>query len=125
MAVLWDSGADLRDYLPIVQSDPGLTASVLRAANSGFVPPTSPMLTAEDALTQIGVETAKEIVTAAVARSEYEDLAKSDVHLDDFWSCQIAVALLTECFSLADDAPPEEQRAAFSAGLMHQTGRLA
>jgi HD-like signal output (HDOD) protein len=125
MAVLWDADADVADYLPIVQSDPSLTASVLRAANATFVPPTLPMLTAEDALTQIGVEAAKEIVAAACTRSEYEDLARSDVHLDDFWSWQLAVGLLTECLALADDAPAEERRAAFTAGLMHQVGRLA
>lgn len=125
MAVLWDSDADIGDYLPIVQSDPSLTASVLRAANAAFVPPAVPILTADEALTQIGVDTAKEIVAAACTRSEYEDLARSDVHLDDFWSWQLAVGLLTECFALADEAPAEERRAAFTAGLMHQVGRLA
>ena len=103
---------------------PGLTASVLRAANAMFVSLAGLILNAEEVLAQIGVKTAKEIVTAACARSEYEGLARSDVHLDDFWSWQLAVALLSKCFALADEAPPEEQRSVFSAGLMHQVGRL-
>lgn len=103
---------------------PGLTASVLRAANAMFVSLAGLILNAEEVLAQIGVKTAKAIVTAACARSEYEGLARSDVHLDDFWSWQLAVALLSKCFALADEAPPEAQRSAFSAGLMHQVGRL-
>lgn len=125
MAVLWSPNADLRDLLSIVEGDPGLTASVLRAANSSFVAPTGPIRVASVALQRIGVDAATQLVTAAFTRSEFENLPRSDVHFEDYWAWQLAVALLSEAFCLADGRPEDETEAAFSVGLMHQVGRLA
>jgi HD-like signal output (HDOD) protein len=125
MAVLWDGGASVRDFLSIIEGDPALTASVLRAANSSFAAPTGPIRTAAQALDRIGVDAAHQIVSAAFARSEFENLTRSDVHFDDYWSWQLAVALLSECFALADRRPADEIESAFTIGLIHQVGRLA
>jgi len=125
MAVLWSTNADLRDFLSIVEGDPGLTASVLRAANSSYAAPTGPILTAAGALERIGVDAARQIVTAAFTRAEFENLPRSDVHFEDYWAWQLAVALLTECFCLNDRRPAAELEAAFTAGLLHQVGRIS
>lgn len=125
MAVLWSPNADLRDLLSIVEGDPGLTASVLRAANSSFSAPTGPIRTAAVALDRIGADATQQIVTAALTRSEFEHLTRSDLHFDDFWSWQLAVALLAEAFCLHDRRPADEVEAAFTVGLLHQVGRLS
>ncbi len=125
VAVLWNPNADLRDFASIVESDPALTASVIRAAYSSFATPAGPVRTASAALERIGVEGARHIVTAAFTRSEFEHLTNSDVHLEDFWSWQLAVGLLAECFCLVDGRPRDELEAAFTAGLIHQVGRLS
>jgi len=125
MAVLWSPSADLRDLLSIVEGDPGLTASVLRAANSSFSAPTGPIRTAPAALDRIGADAAQQIVSAAFSRAEFENLTRSDVHFEDYWSWQLAVALLTEAFCLYDQRPTDEIESAFTAGLLHQVGRLS
>ena len=125
MAVLWGTNPDLRDLLSIVEGDPGLTASVLRAANSSFSAPTGPIRTAPVALDRIGPDATQQIVTAAFTRSEFEHLTRSDLHFEDFWSWQLAVALLTEAFCLHDARSADDQESAFTAGLLHQVGRLS
>lgn len=125
MAVLWNPSADLRDFISIVEGDPGLTASVLRATRASFAAPSGPIGTAAGALDQIGIEATRQIVTAAFTRSEFEHLNRSDVHLEDFWTWQLAVGLLAECFCLADRRPAAEVESAFTVGLIHQVGRLS
>lgn len=125
MAVLWSPNPDLRDLLSIIEGDPGLTASVLRAANSSFAAPTGPIRTAAASLDRIGVDATQQIVTAAFTRSEFEHLTRSDLHFEDFWSWQLAVALLAEAFSLHDGRPAGEVESAFTVGLLHQVGRLS
>jgi HD-like signal output (HDOD) protein len=125
MGVLWNPNADLRDMLSIVEGDPGLTASVLRAASTSFSAPSGPIRTASEAIEHLGVSGVQQIVTAAFARAEFDNLGRSDVHLEDFWLYQLAVGLLAECFCLVDQRPPDETDSAFTAGLIHQVGRLA
>lgn len=125
MAVLWSPRPDLRDLLSIVEGDPGLTASVLRAANSSFAAPTGPIRTAAAAVDRIGVDATQQIVTGAFTRSEFEHLTRSDLHFEDFWSWQLAVALLTEAFCLHDGRSADDVESAFTVGLLHQVGRLS
>ena len=125
MAVLWSPAPSVADLLSIVEGDPALTASVLRAANSSFAPPTGPILDAPAAIERLGVDATQQLMTAAFTRAEFEHLTRSDLHFDDLWSWQLAVALLAELFSLHDRRPAEETAAAFTAGLLHQVGRLS
>lgn len=123
--MLWSPNPDLRDLLSIIEGDAGLTASVLRAANSSFSAPTGAIRTAAVALDRVGVDAAKQIMTAAFTRSEFENLHRSDLHFEDYWSWQLVVALLTEAICLVDGRPADELEAAFTAGLLHQVGRLS
>ena len=125
MVLLWNPDADLRDFLAVIESDPGLTASVLRAANSALSSPVEPVTTARNAIVRIGLEGARQITVAALTRSEFDGLDESGLDSDEVWRWLLAVALLTEAFATHDGAEPDELTTAFTAGLLHQIGRLA
>ena len=125
MVLMWNPDADLRDFLAVIEGDPGLTASVLRAANSASSAPAEPIITARNAIVRIGLEGVRQIMVAALARSEFGSLEESGLDPEEVWRWLLAVGLLTEAFATHDGADPDELMAAFTAGMLHQIGRLA
>lgn len=125
MVLLWNQGADLQDFLSVIEGDPALTASVLRAANSALSAPVEPVITARNAIVRIGLEGTRQITVAAMARAEFDGLDESGLDADDLWRWLLAVALLTEAFATHDGVSAPELQTAFTAGLLHQVGRLA
>lgn len=125
MVLLWNPQAELRDFLAVIEGDPGLTAGVLRAANSAHSAPVEQVSTARNAIVRIGLEASRAITVAALSRAEFERLDESGLEPDRFWHWLLAVGLLTESFATHDGLPPEELGAAFTAGLLHQVGRLS
>lgn len=125
LAVLLNPDADVRDFLTVIEGDPGLTASVLRASNSAFSAPREPIASARDAIVRIGLDASRQITSAAIMRAQFEHVEDSGLNVDAFWRRQLAVGLLTEASALQDRLPPEGARSAFTAGLLHRIGRLA
>ena len=125
MVLLWNPQAELRDFLAVIEGDPGLTAGVLRAANSAHSAPVEQVFTARNAIVRIGLEAARGITVAALTRAEFERLDESGLDPDRFWRWLLTVGVLTESFATHDGRPPEELQAAFTAGLLHQVGRLS
>jgi len=125
MVLLWNPQAELRDFLAVIEGDPGLTAGVLRAANSAHSAPVEQVSTARNAIVRIGLAAARDITVAALTRAEFERLDESGLDPDLIWRWLLAIGLLAESFAVHDGLPPEEHQAAFTAGLLHGVGRLS
>lgn len=125
MAVLWSPRAGIRDFLSVIEGDPALTASVLRASNSAYSAPRDPIHSTRDAIVRIGLDATRQITSAAVMRSQFEQLEQSELNVPAFWRRQLAVGLLVEDFARHDQRPSDEVSSAFVAGLLHRVGRLA
>lgn len=125
MVLMWNPEAGLRDFLAVIEGDPGLTAGVLRAANSAHSAPVEQVSTARNAIVRIGLEAARGITIAALTRAEFERLDESGLDPDQVWHWLLAIGLLAESFAMHDGLAPEECQAAFTAGLLHQVGRLS
>lgn len=125
MVLLWNPQAQLRDFLSVIEGDPGLTAGVLRAANSAASAPVEPVSTARNAIVRIGLEAARGITVAVLTRAEFDRFDESGLDPEKFWRWLLAVGLLAESFATHDGGTPEELQAAFTAGLLHQVGRLS
>ena len=124
MAVLWNPRADIRDFLTVIEGDPALTSSVLRAANSAYSAPRDPIHSARHAIVRIGLESTRQITSAAVMRSQFEQLEQSGLNVPAFWQRQLVVGLLVEDLARHDQRPSDEVSSAFVAGLLHRVGRL-
>lgn len=118
--MLWNPDATLREIASVVAVDPAMTAQVLRAANSVLSAPVDRIGTAHDAVVRLGFNTVKGLVEAAVMESQFRDLEGLPLDADEAWRYSLACAILAE--ALADEALAP---LAFTAGLLHDIGRLA
>lgn len=120
LLVLWNPDATLREVAAVVAVDPAMTAQVLRAANSVLSAPVDRISTAHDAVVRLGFDTVKRLIEAAVIESQFRDLEGLPLDADEAWRYSLACAILAE--ALADEALAP---LAFTAGLLHDIGRLA
>lgn len=114
---------DPHEVTAIVRSDPALAAAVMRAANSAWSAPRAAVRTVERAVIRIGPRETLQIVGAAVLSCTFEDLEHAGLDVDEVWRHVIACGLLTELL-VEDDATRDVRAAAYSAGLLHDIGRL-
>ncbi len=106
-----------------IQRDPGLSAQLLRVANSAFYGLSRKISSIRRAVITLGHKTTKQIVTIASLISklgrEHEEV-KFD--LKDFWGHSLWVAHAAQ--SLARQTRTGDPEEHFSAGLMHDIGKL-
>lgn len=121
LQILADEDAGLRGLFEAVERDPGLTAKVLRTANSTFFGQARTVDTVERAVLVLGCAMVRSIaVSAAVFDRVGERLPASVV--DRIWHHSLATA--TTARLLATRTKLGDRDDAFTAGLLHEAGRL-
>ncbi|MDA0269742.1 MAG: HDOD domain-containing protein [Chloroflexi bacterium] len=121
LILLMNPDAPLDGFVAIVEGDPSLTLSVLRAANSVASSPIAAIRSAREAVIRLGLAQVRQIVTTAVLRSEFDDVDRAGVDTDEMWRHLLGTAVLAEAAAPAGPAA----ETAFVAGLLHDIGRLA
>ena len=121
MLVLWNPEATLQDFRSVVEGDPVLTAAVLRSANSASSAPLDGVRTTSAAIVRIGLAELRRITSAALLRGEFDGLQGARLSVTEFWRHLLATGLLAE----AACTPAEESGSAFTAGLLHDIGRMS
>lgn len=121
LAMLSNHNASIAELAAVMESDPALTAAVLRAANSAAHAPLSPITTANDAIVRVGLLLTRRIVAGAALGKSFESLGRSGIDTDELWRYVVACALLADATAWTDGPRTE----AFTAGLLHPIGRLA
>ncbi len=121
MLVLWNPDATVSELSAVVEGDPALTAAVLRAANAAASSPRERVITAQEAVVRIGFQSVHQLLAGAVLASQFVKLEDSWLRTGELWRHLIAVGLLAE----AGASSAAERRIAFTAGLLHDIGRLA
>ena len=125
MAVLWNPRAELREFVSIVESDPAHGAMLLRAANSARYAAADPIRSVRVATVRIGLDAARQLISSAMLRPQFETLAQAGLNVPALWERQLAVGLLVRDFAQHDRRPEDEIGSAFATGLLHSVGRLA
>lgn len=121
LLVLMNPDAALEDYLSVVEGDPALTTAVLRAANSAMSGSVRRIVDAAEGVVRLGTSAVRHLISATVVRSRFASVEASDIDADELWRHVLACALLSEA-QTDDEAAGRE---AFTAGLLHDLGRLA
>lgn len=119
--ILDDENAGLRDLFGAIERDPGLTAKLLRTANSSFFGQARTVDSVERAVTVLGVAMVRSLaVSVAVFHSVGDSLAAAAV--DKIWHHSLATA--TTARLLATRTKLGDHDDAFTAGLLHDAGRM-
>lgn len=106
----------------ILSSDQALTAKLLRLANSAYYGYSRRIATVRDAVVLLGYREVKSIAMAASIMDLFAARLRGPFNLDLFWGHSVAVAVV--CEALAKETGLAVAEEAFTAGVMHDIGKL-
>jgi HD-like signal output (HDOD) protein len=105
----------------VVETDPALTAAVMRLANSAVSSPLTRVRTAREAIVRVGVTEARRVTLGVALAGAFRGIDGSQIDEDEMWRHLIASAVLADAAAWGTIYQAE----AFTAGLLHDLGRLA
>lgn len=119
MAELDSDDPNPRKISEAVATDPGLTARMLKLANSAFFGLTREISSVQDAVNILGFNHVRTLVTAVALSSSFKTVP--GVNLEQFWRYSLNAAKISK--TLAKSLKLNDG-AAFTAGLVHAVGDL-
>ncbi len=120
LAVARDPEAGVDALCQVIRSDVGLSARILRAANSAAYARRVPARTLTDAVLTLGLRRTCDLLVAAGARQLYRRVPR---HAEELWNHALATALVAE--EIARATGVVDAHLAFLPGLFHDVGRIA
>ncbi|MBF0609949.1 MAG: HDOD domain-containing protein [Magnetococcales bacterium] len=106
----------------IIMEDPGLTARLLKIANSSFYGLPHPVETISRALTVVGTRQLRDLVMATVAVNQFNGVPDNLLNISDFWRHSITCGLAARV--IATYRREANVESFYVAGLLHDVGRL-
>jgi len=104
-----------------VSQDQALTAKTLRFANSSFYGTQSKVNTIQQAIALLGVSNVRNLITAAAMSGSFPENHCAGFSFKAFWRHSMATAVCAQLLSRHVHVNPDY---AFTAGLLHDIGRL-
>lgn len=124
MQVAQDPKSSASDLAIVVSSDPGLSARILRIVNSAAYRRSREVTSVQEALVTLGFVQARNIaISGAIAGAYAPDALNALFRIETFWRHSIAVAFRAS--ELAGKSRRLDVPSAFTAGILHNMGRLA
>lgn len=105
----------------LVRTDSAFSAELLRFANSALVASRTPILSIGHAVETLGMERVKALAMT-IALRDFLPASGLDAFTRQCWKYNLATAVLAEWLAAFLPIPPE---VGYSAGLVHDVGRLA
>ena len=122
--LLLDQDSDIADIVKTIEYDPGLASNLLRMANSAYYGFRDPISSIRDAMVRLGTDQIyKMIVSWGFSPMVQQSVPGYGLAPGKLWEHSIGVAVGAE--QLASDlhlVPPDH---AFTAGLLHDIGKIA
>lgn len=104
-----------------VSQDQALTAKTLRFANSSFYGTQSKVTTIQQAIALLGVANVRNLITAAAISGSFPENQCAGFSFKGFWRHAMATAVCAQLLARHVHVNPDY---AFTAGLLHDIGRL-
>jgi putative nucleotidyltransferase with HDIG domain len=123
MRLLQDPNANMGEVVQTINYDPGITSNILKLANSSYFGCSRAISTLKEAIVRLGSGNVFKLVTAAIANSAI----RTNIHgyhfnADQLWDHSVAVAVAAD--NLYDLLNPNAPKIAFTAGLLHDIGKV-
>ena len=112
---------DIRTLAAKVSHDQALTARTLRFANSSFFGSQSKITTIAQAISLLGLQSVRHLITATALAGHFPDGQCQGFNSRAFWRHSIATAVCCKVIAMHLHL---NQDYAFTAGLLHDIGRL-
>ena len=126
VALLEHSDADNEEILEVLKYDSVLTARVLRACNSASLGFVEPVGSVEQAVLLLGYQPLLQMVLAlAFAKVLSVPMPAYAVEAKELYAHSLIVGMASEFLSLGQVNPDSDSQLAFTAGLLHDLGKMA
>jgi HD-like signal output (HDOD) protein len=112
--------ADPKDLAQLIRNDPALAAQILRMANSALYGSPGRIVSLQQALTRLGLQTIARIAVVVAARARLFSVEGHEAEVRACFRRSVATALYAQEVARLRRANVEE---AFLAGLFHDLGR--
>lgn len=125
LSMIRNPNVEFRDISNEIVKDPGLTSDIIRLSNSAYYHPIREIRSLEEGIKILGLNVLKEIILIAAARGiliQPVDGYKLDSK--ELWEHSIIVGFLSAKISEDIKKPEVPKDVAFTAGLMHDCGKL-
>ena len=110
------------DIGEVISQDPGLTARLLKIANSPYYGLSSTVETVSRAVTVLGLKQIRDLVLATTSIKAFEGIPNDLITMDDFWRHNISCGIAAK--HLAGEMQGIDKETMFIAGLLHDIGQL-
>jgi len=117
-------GVTLEEIGATLSKDLGMTAKVLKLANSAFFGLRHEVSSPAEALTYLGVDTVKSLVLTVQAFSQFEGGQLKDFPFQRLWSHSLTVATAANLIARMEAGDLKLAQEAFAAGMLHDLGKL-
>ena len=114
-----DPKADARDFVEVIESDEGLSARVIKIANSVYFDRGKKSSTIEESVVVIGINELRSLLNATTLSEIFPSRHPAR---PQFWVHDVATAIISK--ALAARLLPSKTELAFLGGLMHDVGKL-
>ena len=120
LAIARDPDAGVESLCQVIRADVGLSARILRAANSAAYARRVPARTLAEAVLTLGLRRTCDLLVAAGVRQLFHRVPR---HAERLWNHALATALVAEQVARATGAG--DPHVVFLPGLFHDVGRIA
>jgi len=124
--VLSNPNASVYDVAKIIAEDAGMSARVLRMANSAYYSLPQPVASVRQAVVILGLESVRSLVLSAAVLETFSGYQENPEFQDIFWRHSLATASAARVLfgGRPSDRTVRGGEEGFSAGLLHDIGKL-
>ncbi len=121
--IISDPDSGFSELASVIETDPGITTQVLKIANSAYYGLVSEVSTIQRASVIMGTKTLLEVLTLACSSTLLgNNLRGYELDTGDLWMHSLSTAYCSKI--IAKKCRPELAEDAFTAGLIHDSGKL-
>lgn len=124
VAALQSPDTAIDDVGAMVAQDPVLSAKMLQVVNSAVFGLQLQVVSANEAVMYLGMETTKSLVLLAHTFSYFDKVRTAEFSVEKLWKHSVATGKLAEQIARAQGCPIEVVGQAFTAGMLHDLGKL-
>lgn len=107
----------------VVESDPSLSSRILKMVNSAFYGFPQNIASISQAISILGRDRIRQILIGVVLGGFFRDMKNQASFMEEYWNKSVKTAILSRLLCKESDLP-DQSEILFTAGLLHQIGRL-
>ncbi len=121
--LLDSENSSVGDIGKVVETDPALSSRILKMVNSAFYGFPNKISSISQSISILGRDRLKQVLIGSVLASVFGKESSKVDHMEDFWYQSVKTAILARYLG-RQSIISDETESLFTAGLLHEIGRL-